>query len=238
MIGVEWVWIINLNIIYILKNSHIWRGNLSKGRGGGSMRPYHQNSTVCIKSFYCIPLVTVSRYQYLMLGARVLLYAYSQLCMVHYNFNHTLPAGGIGLHHHPSASLWVYTSTHMKFIADPRDVYQLAIPNFDMHLAEISNYTLLFHITIFSHITQMVFTGTFYFLIFNDLFIQNPAIHTNIVQYIVGQQCLCKQQKPKESEVLQGCSLSSIQHNKTRECAKKNMNDQRGACTNNQYLNL
>ena len=56
MIGVEWVWIINLNIIYILKNSHIWRGNLSKGRGGGSMRPYHQNSTVCIESFYCIPL--------------------------------------------------------------------------------------------------------------------------------------------------------------------------------------
>ena len=43
-----------LNIIYLLNNSLIGRGNLSKR--GGSMRPYHQNSTVCIKSFYCIPL--------------------------------------------------------------------------------------------------------------------------------------------------------------------------------------
>jgi hypothetical protein len=45
-----------LNIIYLLKNSHIRRGNLSKGGEGGSMRPYCQNSRVCIKSFYCIPL--------------------------------------------------------------------------------------------------------------------------------------------------------------------------------------
>ena len=50
--SVEWVWIINLNIFYILKNSHMWRGNLSKGS-------YHQNLTVCIKSFYCtVPLAT------------------------------------------------------------------------------------------------------------------------------------------------------------------------------------
>jgi hypothetical protein len=32
------------------------RGNLSREGGGGSMRPYRQNSMMCIKSFYCIAL--------------------------------------------------------------------------------------------------------------------------------------------------------------------------------------
>ena len=41
--------------------SHINRGNhilhiVGGGRGGGSMRPYRQNSTVYIKFYYCIPL--------------------------------------------------------------------------------------------------------------------------------------------------------------------------------------
>ena len=48
--------IINLNIIYLLKNSLIGGGNLSKGGGGVYMRPYCQNLMVCVKSFYCIPL--------------------------------------------------------------------------------------------------------------------------------------------------------------------------------------
>ena len=32
-------------------------------KGGGSMRPYHQNLTVCIKSFYWIPLDFYGRFQ-------------------------------------------------------------------------------------------------------------------------------------------------------------------------------
>jgi hypothetical protein len=57
----------------------------------------------------------------------------------------------------------------MKLIVDTGDAYQLAIPNFNMHLAEISNYALSFHN--FSYITQMTFTGAFHILIFNDLFV-------------------------------------------------------------------
>jgi hypothetical protein len=45
------------------------------------------------------------------------------------------------------------------------------IPDFDMQLAEISNYPWLFHIIIFLYITQMAFTGAFHILIFDDLFI-------------------------------------------------------------------
>jgi hypothetical protein len=108
----------------------------------------------------------------------------------------------------------------MKLIVDPGDVYQLVILNFNMQLAKISNCaTYAVSYTNFSYITQMTFTGTFYILIFNDLCIHlNSAIHTNIeniVQHILGQQCFCKQQKPKESELLQGCSLLSIQHKQT-----------------------
>ena len=88
----------------------------------------------------------------------------------------------------------------------------------------------------------MAFTGAFHILIFNNLFVKNPAIHTNIenmVQHIVRQQCLCKQQKPKGTEVLQVCALLSIQHNETHKCANDNMNCRQGACPDNdQYLNL
>jgi hypothetical protein len=82
----------------------------------------------------------------------------------------------------------------------------------------------------------MAFTGACHILIFNDLF-----VYTNIkkiVRHIVRQQCLCKQQKPKGTEVLRVCAPLSIQHNQTCERANHNMNYQQGACPDNdQYLN-
>ena len=65
-----------------------------------------------------------------------------------------------------------------------------------MQLAKISNYpTYIVSYFNFSYITQMVFAGVFRNLIFDNLFVQNPAIYTNIeniVQHIVRQKCLCK----------------------------------------------
>jgi hypothetical protein len=64
--------------------------------------------------------------------------------MVRYSFDFTLLAGiwesGNQMLPLPSPSLNIPMSIRMKLIVDPGDVYQLAIPNFNMQLAKISNY--------------------------------------------------------------------------------------------------